>query len=85
MGGMPDDIRDVSISSEVIRLGQLLKFAGIAESGAAAAAIISAGDVRVNDASETRRGRQLGPGDVVDVDAPGGKVRLRLIAEETEG
>ncbi|MBR0172240.1 MAG: RNA-binding S4 domain-containing protein [Lachnospiraceae bacterium] len=46
-----------------IRLGQALKKAGIADSGAEAAALIAAGSVRVNGETETRRGRKLYDGD----------------------
>lgn len=74
---MPD-IEDVAISSDVIRLGQLLKFVGVAESGAQAGSLIAAGDVRVNDEVETRRGRQLVRGDVVTVAVPSGIASFRI-------
>jgi ribosome-associated protein len=57
--------RDVPISSESIRLGQFLKYAGMIDSGADAKGVIVDGLVRVNDAVETRRGRQLRHGDTV--------------------
>ena len=50
-----------------IRLGQLLKLAGVAESGGDARALIADGAVRVNGEPEVRRGRQLRRGDVVAV------------------
>lgn len=56
---------DVEIRDEMIRLGQLLKLAGVVEDGADARAAIEAGLVTVNGELETRRGRQLHPGDVV--------------------
>ncbi|MFD1858510.1 RNA-binding S4 domain-containing protein [Aeromicrobium camelliae] len=74
---MPD-IEDVAISSDVIRLGQLLKFVGVAESGAHAASLIAAGDVRVNDEVELRRGRQLVRGDVIAVAVPSGTATFRI-------
>ena len=52
----------------MIRLGQLLKLAGIAADGAEAKALIAGGRVTVNGALETRRGRQIHPGDAVAVD-----------------
>ncbi len=67
-----DEAEQVEISTDVIRLGQLLKFAGAADSGAEAAAIIGAGDVRVDGEVETRRGRQLARGSRVEVDLPEG-------------
>lgn len=57
--------RDVPISSESIRLGQFLKYAGMIDSGADAKGVIGDGLVRVNDAVEIRRGRQLRHGDTV--------------------
>ncbi len=57
--------RDVPIRDEVIRLGQLLKLAGIAESGADAKALLAEGGVSVNGEPETRRGRQLRRADLV--------------------
>lgn len=74
MGAMssPDDARPVEISDDVIRLGQFLKLAGLAESGAEARELVTEGEVRVNGEVDTRRGRQLHRGDVVSVDHPQG-------------
>jgi ribosome-associated protein len=58
-------VRDVSIREDTIRLGQVLKLAGLAGSGGEARALIEAGEVRVNGEVATRRGRQLRRGDVV--------------------
>ena len=49
---------------EFIRLGQLLKASGMAESGVEAKDIIQDGSVTVNGETETRRGRKLYAGDV---------------------
>ena len=57
-------VQEVGIRGEVIRLGQLLKVAGLAASGAEAKELIAAGEVTVNGERETRRGRQLHRGDV---------------------
>jgi ribosome-associated protein len=59
--------RDVPIREETIRLGQLLKLAGLADSGAEARELVQDGAARVNGEVERRRGRQLHRGDVVDV------------------
>jgi ribosome-associated protein len=56
---------DVPIRNTSIRLGQFLKLAGLIDSGADAKAVIADGLVYVNRDIETRRGRQLHPGDVV--------------------
>jgi ribosome-associated protein len=58
-------MEDVAVDDGGIRLGQLLKLAGLAESGADAKGLLSAGLVSVNDQVESRRGRQLERGDVV--------------------
>jgi ribosome-associated protein len=58
---------EVQARGGVIRLGQLLQVAGLAESGGEAKALLATGAVRVNGEPETRRGRQLVPGDVVAV------------------
>jgi ribosome-associated protein len=60
-------VRSIEISGGMIRLGQLLKLAGAADGGADAKALIVAGAVTVNGEVESRRGRQLHPGDVVRV------------------
>ena len=65
---------DVEIRDEMIRLGQLLKLAGVVEDGAQAREAIEAGEVTVNGVVETRRGRQLHVGDTVTL---GGEV-LRI-------
>jgi ribosome-associated protein len=60
-------VREVEIRGYTIRLGQLLKLAGLAGSGADAKALLADGGVTVNGEPEERRGRQLHPGDVVAV------------------
>ena len=62
---MAQPARDVPISSDSIRLGQFLKYAGMIDSGADAKGVIADGLVRVNDTVEIRRGRQLRHGDTV--------------------
>ena len=56
---------EIPIAGESIRLGQLLKFASVVEDGADARAVIEAGEVHVNGEVDTRRGRQVRPGDTV--------------------
>jgi ribosome-associated protein len=72
---MPEP-RDVPIRERTIRLGQLLKLAGLADSGADARALVVDGQARVNGEVETRRGRQLHAGDVVSVAGSGEAVRV---------
>ena len=57
--------REVPIRGASIRLGQFLKLADLVDSGAEAKEAIAFGQVQVNEEPETRRGRQLVPGDLV--------------------
>ncbi len=54
-------------SGEPIRLGQFLKLADAVELGSDVKLLLGEGSVEVNGEVETRRGRQLVPGDVVTV------------------
>lgn len=56
----------IELSGEIIRLGQLLKLAGLVDNGGEAKIRVQAGEVRVNGQVETRRGRQLQQGDRVE-------------------
>ena len=71
---------DVSIRDESIRLGQFLKLANLIESGAEAKPLVVGGEVQVNGEVETRRGRQLVPGDVVTL----GGLAARVVTGEVE-
>ena len=51
----------------VITLGQALKASDLVGSGGEAKVLIQGGAVRVNGEVETRRGRKLQKGDVVEV------------------
>jgi ribosome-associated protein len=68
-------MREVAIREQTIRLGQLLKLAGVVDSGAEAKELLAAGAVSVNGEPEQRRGRQLHRGDLV---AAAGE-RLRVV------
>jgi ribosome-associated protein len=59
-------MRDVSIRDGSIRLGQFLKLADLVDAGGDAKALLADGNVTVNGEPETRRGRQLQRGDVVE-------------------
>jgi ribosome-associated protein len=62
-----DAVFEVPITDAEIRLGQFVKLCGLVDSGGEAKARIAAGEVTVNGAVETRRGRALRAGDVVGV------------------
>ena len=68
----------VAIRDDMIRLGQFLKLAGLADSGDLARQLIVDGDVSVNSQVETRRGRQLRPGDRVEVATATGPLRAQV-------
>ena len=68
---------DVPIRDQSIRLGQFLKLANLVESGAEAKPVIAEGQVQVNGEVETRRGRQLRHGDVVEL----GGQSVRVVSE----
>lgn len=55
----------VKINTEYIKLDQLLKWAGLAESGAEAKELVVTGCVKVNGATELQRGKKIRKGDVV--------------------
>ena len=59
---------EVKITTEYIKLDQLIKFAGIAYSGAEAKDMVINGCASVNGEPCTMRGRKLRPGDVVTLD-----------------
>ncbi|GAB3067524.1 MULTISPECIES: RNA-binding S4 domain-containing protein [unclassified Phycicoccus] len=56
---------EVPIRDESIRLGQLLKLAGVVDDGAMARSVIELGEVSVDGSRETRRGAQVRPGQSV--------------------
>ena len=61
----------------MFKLDQYLKFNGWVESGGEAKLKIRAGAVQVNGMVETRRGRQLSPGDVIELEG-----RRAVVGEE---
>jgi ribosome-associated protein len=69
--------REVELTGDVIRLGQLLKYAGLVDTGAEAKSLLAAEGVTVNGELETRRGRQLHDGDEVRTEQDAVTVRLR--------
>jgi len=64
----------VRIKDEFIKLGQVLKLAGLVESGVDAKFVIQDGLVKVNGEIDTRRGRKIVAGDIVEYQ--GSKVKV---------
>lgn len=58
-------MREVAITTEFIRLQDLLKLAGAVETGGEAKERVQAGEAQVNGEACTQRGRKLRPGDRV--------------------
>lgn len=60
----------IKISSEFIKLDQLLKFASVVDSGGVAKMLIADGYVKVNDEVCTQRGKKIRPNDKIEVMIP---------------
>ena len=58
----------IKLRDDYIKLGQALKAAGLVSSGVEAKEVIQDGLVTVNDETDTRRGRKLYAGDIVEFD-----------------
>ncbi len=69
---------EIPIRDASIRLGQLLKLAGLVEDGAHARQLLDAGEVSVDEEVELRRGRQVRPGDVVTVVSDGRRIAISV-------
>ena len=65
-GSRSTDMRELKISQEPIELYKLLKLDNRVQSGGEAKTVISDGLVRVNGQVETRKGRKIFSGDVVE-------------------
>ena len=59
-------ITDFKLRGDYITLGQLLKAENLVEDGAMAKEVIKEGLAKVNGEVDTRRGKKLYPGDVVE-------------------
>lgn len=70
---------DIEIRDDVIRLGQLLKLAGLVDDGSDVKDLLSDDAVSVEGEVETRRGRQVPVGAVVEIDLPQGVETLRVL------
>ena len=58
--------REIVLRDGAIRLGQLIKLAGLVDSGGEVKAFLNDEPVLINGEPEARRGRQLRPGDIVE-------------------
>ena len=62
-------IHPIAIARFPISLGQFLKLAGVADCGAAAKALLAAGEILVNGEVSRQRGKKLQVGDTVTAGA----------------
>ena len=61
-------MKTITITTEFIKLQDLLKFANLVETGGEAKECIQGGEVLVNGETCTMRGKKIRPGDVVAFD-----------------
>ena len=66
---------EIRVQGDHITLGQLLKAAGVIETGGHARAFLAQNPADVNGESEARRGRKLFPGDQIRI----GNLTIRLL------
>lgn len=60
-------MKKIPIKTEYIKLGQLLKYADVIQSGGEEKNFMSTHKIFVNNIPENRRGKKIVPGDVVEV------------------
>ena len=59
-------MKEIKINTDIIKLDSFLKWAGITTQGSDAKFIIQNGEVKLNGEVETRRGKKLIKGDVIE-------------------
>ena len=67
-------MEQIKLSEEYIKLGQALKAAGLVSSGVEAKIVIQDGLVSVDGEIETRRGKKLYGGEVIEFDGQAVKI-----------
>ena len=76
MKSIDSEIEEITINTEFIKLDQLLKWANFTGSGVEAKMFILNGKVKVNGVVETRRGKKIYDGDIVEF--AGEKIVIRI-------
>ena len=74
-----DEIEIVEINTEFIKLDQLLKWANFTASGVESKMFILNGEVKVNGEVETRRGKKIYEGYIVEFN--GEKIKVKAPTE----
>lgn len=60
-------MKEIQIETEYIKLDQLLKFAGIAQTGGQSKILIMEGSVKVNGQVVEERGKKIRKGDKIEI------------------
>jgi ribosome-associated protein len=68
-------VKEIKITTEFIKLDQLMKFADMVQSGGEAKLLIAQGLVLVNDEICTQRGKKIRNGDTIEFDGEVCKVK----------
>lgn len=76
------EVMNINITTEYIKLDQLLKFSALAENGAMAKEMIIDGIVSVNGEVCTMRGKKLRNGDAVTVEFEDETVEIKVGSEQ---
>ena len=74
-----DEMEIVEINTEFIKLDQLLKWANFTASGVESKMFILNGEVKVNGEAETRRGKKIYDGYIVEFN--GEKIKVKTSTE----
>ncbi len=64
-------MKEISISTEYIKLDQFLKYIGVAQTGGHSKELIKNGEVKVNGEVALERGKKIRVGDQVEVSGEG--------------
>lgn len=71
-------MQKVQIHTEMIKLDQFLKYAGIALTGGEAKEMVQDGIVMVNGEITTMRGKKIYPGDLITLLADDGEIEITV-------
>lgn len=61
-------MKKITIQTDYIKLGQLIKFLGLVDTGGEVPGFIYASEILVDSAAENRRGRKIYPGMKISID-----------------
>jgi ribosome-associated protein len=59
-------LKEIEVKTDIIKLDSFLKWSGITSQGSDAKFLIQNGDIKLNGEVETRRGKKLSKGDIVE-------------------